>query len=83
MLLDIHWVTGMDTGYPYSRKKYLRIPYYIHNRIRRYQIPPYSYPMNNYPRLFTHTRTHCPYVQYYIYFYARVVCTQLATQDFG
>jgi hypothetical protein len=31
-MLDIHWVTGMDTGYPYPRKKYPWIPYYIHNR---------------------------------------------------
>jgi hypothetical protein len=61
-MLDIHWVTGMDTGYPYPRKKYPRIPYYIHNRTRGYQIPLYPYPMDNYPRLFTHTRTHChPY----------------------
>jgi hypothetical protein len=52
----------MDTGYPYPRKKYPWIPYYIHNRTRGYQIPPYPYPMDNYPRLFTHTRTHChPY----------------------
>jgi hypothetical protein len=56
-MLDIHWVTGMD-----REKKYLWIPYYIHNRTRGYQIPPYLYPMDNYPRLFTHTRTHChPY----------------------
>jgi hypothetical protein len=61
-MLDIHWVTGMDSGYPYPRKKYPRIPYYIHNRTRGYQISPYPYPMDNYPRLFTHTRTHChPY----------------------
>jgi hypothetical protein len=61
-MLDIHWVTDMDTGYPYPWKEYPRIPYYIHNRTRRYQIPPYSYPIDNYPRLFTHTRTHChPY----------------------
>jgi hypothetical protein len=58
-MLDIRWVTGMDTGYPYPRKKYLRIPYYIHNRTRGYQIPPYPYPMDNFPRLFTHIRTHC------------------------
>jgi hypothetical protein len=50
---DIHWVTGMDTGYLYTRKKYPRIPYYIHSRTRGYQIPPYPYPMDNYPRLFT------------------------------
>jgi hypothetical protein len=55
---DIHWVTGMDTGYPYPRKNYPRIPYYIHNRTRGYQIPSYPYPMDNYPRLFTHTHTH-------------------------
>jgi hypothetical protein len=43
-------------------KKYPRIPYYIHNRIHGYQIPPYPYPMDNYPRLFTHTRIYChPY----------------------
>jgi hypothetical protein len=59
---DIHWVTGMDTGYPYPRKNYPWIPYYIHNHTRGYQIPPYPYPMDNYPQLFTHTRTHChPY----------------------
>jgi hypothetical protein len=63
-MLDIHWITGMDTGYPYPRKKYPRIPYYIHNRTRGYQIPPYPYPMDNYPWLFTHTRTHChPYME--------------------
>jgi hypothetical protein len=61
-MLDIHWVTGMDTGYPYPQKKYPRIPYYIHNRTRGYQIPPYPYPIDNYLRLFIHTRTHChPY----------------------
>jgi hypothetical protein len=54
-MLDIHWITGMDTGYPYPRKKYPRILYYIHNRTRGYQILPYSYLMNNYPRLFTRT----------------------------
>jgi hypothetical protein len=58
-MLDIHWVMGMDTGYPYPRKKYPRISYYIHNRTHRYQITPYPYPMDNYPQLFTHARTHC------------------------
>jgi hypothetical protein len=48
-MLDIHWVTGMDTGYPYLRKNYPRIPYYIHNGTRGYQIPPYLYPMVIYP----------------------------------
>jgi hypothetical protein len=61
---DIHWVTSMDLGYPYPRKNYSRIPYYIHNHTRGYQIPPYPHPMDNYPRLFTHTHTHCyPYSQ--------------------
>jgi hypothetical protein len=61
-MLDIHWVTSMDTGYPYPRKQYPRISYYIYNHTRGYQIQPYPYPMDNYPRLFTHTRTHChPY----------------------
>ena len=64
-MLDIHWVTDMDTGYPYPRKEYPRIPYYIHNRTRGYQIPPYPYPMDNYLRLFTHTCTHChPYLHF-------------------
>jgi hypothetical protein len=39
----------MNTRYPYTRKNYPQISYYIHNRTRRYQITPYSYPdMNNY-----------------------------------
>jgi hypothetical protein len=50
---DIHWVTSMNTGYPYPRKKYPQISYYIYNRTRRYQIPQYVYPIDNYPRLFT------------------------------
>jgi hypothetical protein len=54
-MLDIHRVTCMDTRYSYPRKKYPQIPYYIYNRTRGYQIPPYLYPT----RLFTHTRTHC------------------------
>jgi hypothetical protein len=58
-MLDIHWATGMDTRYPYPRKKYPRIPYYIHIRNRGYQNSPYPYLMDKYPRLFIHTHTHC------------------------
>jgi hypothetical protein len=71
-MLDIHWVTGMDTGYPYPRKNYPRIPYYIHNRTRGYKIPPYPYPMDNYPRLFTHTRTHWHPYFYPVFLYTHV-----------
>jgi hypothetical protein len=53
----------LGNGYGYwisiPAKKYPWIPYYIHNRTRGYQIPPYPYPMDNYPQLFTYTRTHC------------------------
>jgi hypothetical protein len=45
----------MDTGYPYPRKNYPRIPYNILNHIHGYQIATYSYPMHNYLRLFNHT----------------------------
>jgi hypothetical protein len=55
---DIYWVTGIDTGYPYPRKNYPRIFYYIYNRTRGFQILLYIYQMNNYPQLFTHTHCH-------------------------
>jgi hypothetical protein len=50
---NIHRETGIDTGYPYPRKNYSWISYYIHNHTRGYQIPSYSYLMDNYLRLFT------------------------------
>jgi hypothetical protein len=81
-MLDIHWVTGMDTGYPYPRKKYPWIPYYIHNSTRGYQIPPYPYPMDNYPRLFTHTRTHChPYILHSGTVFIQHLCGMGLSQD--
>jgi hypothetical protein len=52
----IHWVTNMDTGYLYP-EKIIHGYLIIYNHTRGYQIPPYSYPMDNCPRLFT--RTHC------------------------